>query len=369
MELYLHIGTEKTGTSSVQNFLAANRARLAHMGILYPETPGAKNHTGLAAAAQDVSDTGPLRKTLGLQNQNDVEAYRAKLIEGLKEEYRGGAFKTVIMSNEHCSSRLLREEEVHWLKDILAPHFEKIRIVVYLRRQDDYLLSIYSTAVKSGSVRPLEVPPLRSAAVRYDYWPFLSRWARVFGRDAIVCRKFERATLKNGDVIDDLLSLIGVEADSAFERPGEANESLDAETLEFLRMFNAHVSRFAGNRLNPIRANIVGLLSAISSGPLVTLEEEQLRGFMGMFEESNRKVALEYFGGVREAPGDPLFDSRSDTRERTAPVTLSVERAVEIAAHLWQEKQSQVERVKGRDRRQGHRKDRGAAATRKRIEL
>jgi hypothetical protein len=134
-------------------------------------------------------------------------------------------------------------------------------------------------------------------------------------------------------------------------------------------MFNAHVARFAGNRLNPIRANIVGLLSAISSGPLVTLEEEQLRGFMGMFEESNRKVALEYFGGVREAPGDPLFDSRSDTRERTAPVTLSVERAVEIAAHLWQEKQSQVERVKGRDRRQGHRKDRGAAATRKRIEL
>ncbi|HZZ80281.1 MAG TPA: hypothetical protein VFE62_17345, partial [Gemmataceae bacterium] len=212
MELYLHIGTEKTGTSSVQNFLAANRARLAHMGILYPETPGAKNHTGLAAAAQDVTDTGPLRKTLGLQNRNDVEAYRAKLIEGLKEEYRGGAFKTVIMSNEHCSSRLLRDEEVQWLKDILAPHFEKIRIVVYLRRQDDYLLSIYSTAVKSGSVRPLEVPPLRSAAARYDYWPFLSRWARVFGRDAIVCRKFERATLKNGDVIDDLLSVIGVEA-------------------------------------------------------------------------------------------------------------------------------------------------------------
>lgn len=358
MDLYLHIGTEKTGTSSVQNFFGANRELLARKGILYPETPGHKNHTGLAAAAQNLSDIGPLRKTIGLRSREDIEQFRLRLIAGLEDEYRSRDFKTVVMSGEHCSSRLLQDEEVQWLKDILSPHFDTIKIVAYLRRQDDYLLSIYSTAVKSGGTFALGIPPQRSIETRYDYWPFLSRWARVFGRDAIVCRKFERETLKNGDVVDDLLSIAGIEIDPGFERPGVANESLDAETLEFLRLFNEHVPRFVDNRVNPARANILALLNRISTGPLIALPDEQLAQFMGMFEESNKKVALEYFGGARNVPGDPLFEPRSDSRKRTPPIKLSVERAVEIGAYLWQEKQTQFERAKSREQRDGGRRKR-----------
>jgi len=34
----LHIGTEKTGTTSIQLYLYENRARLARQGYLFPET-------------------------------------------------------------------------------------------------------------------------------------------------------------------------------------------------------------------------------------------------------------------------------------------------------------------------------------------
>ena len=53
MELYLHIGTEKTGTTTIQSFLAANRDLLKRNRILYPRAPGEQNHRALAAAAQD----------------------------------------------------------------------------------------------------------------------------------------------------------------------------------------------------------------------------------------------------------------------------------------------------------------------------
>lgn len=351
MELYLHIGTEKTGTSSVQNFFGANRELLARKGVLYPETPGNRNHTRLAGAAQNPEEIGPLRKTLGIRAREGIEKLRTELIAGLKAEYESRDFKTVVMSGEHCSSRLLEDDEVQWLKDIFTPHFEKIHIVAYLRRQDAYLLSIYSTAVKSGATFQLGLPPERSIRNRYDYWPFLSRWARVFGRDAIICRKFERSALTNGDVVDDMLAVAGIQADPGFERPEDVNESLDANTLEFLRLFNKHVPRFVDDRVNPAKANLLALLNKVSKGPLITLSDEQLAKFMSIFEESNRKVAMEYFGGVRSGPGDPLFEPRSDNRDRTAPVPLTIERAVEIAAYLWQEKQAQFERAAERARR------------------
>ena len=364
----MHIGTEKTGTSSVQNFFAENREFLARKGILYPETPGRKNHTGLATAAQDISENSALRKIHGLLDRQSVEEFRRKLIVGLESEYRSRAFKTVIMSGEHCSSRLLQDEEVQWLRNILSPHFDRIKIVTYLRRQDDYLLSTYSTSLKSGGTARLTLPSQHRVEARYDYWPFLSRWARIFGRDAMICRKFERTTLLDGDIVADFLSAVGIDLDPAFEKPEDVNEALDAEMLEYLRLFNEQVPRFVDKRLNSARANIVPLLSKISTGPLITLPADELAQFMGMFEESNRKVASEYFGGVRSDPGDPLFEPRSDKRERTPPVKLSVERAVEIGTFLWQEKQSQLERVRARQDGGGGRKKKGANPARQLAE-
>lgn len=345
MELYLHIGTEKTGTSSVQNFFTANRELLSRKGILYPETPGKKNHTGLTGAAQESSRGGTLRILLGLRTADDVEQYRRELIAGLQSEFASRTFHTVVMSNEHCSSRLLADEEISWLKDAFAPHFDRMRIVVYLRRQDDFLLSTYSTAVKSGVKSRLGVPPEHIIESRYNYWELLSRWARVFGRENILCRKFERSALKNGDVVDDFLSVTGTDVSDKFERPEDVNESLDAETLEYLRLFNAHVPRFAKKEVNTSRSNIVGVLSKLSNGPLVTLPDGKLEEFMNLFRDTNRKVADEYFGGARAGAGDALFEPRSDKRARATQASLSVERAVEIGAFVWQEKQAQYERA------------------------
>jgi hypothetical protein len=358
VKLYLHIGTEKTGTSSVQNFFGNNRELLARMGVLYPETPGNRNHTALAGAAQEISNRGALRKTMNIKTDRDVEDLRVRLVEGLAAEYASRPFEKVVMSGEHCSSRLLSDAEVGWLKDILTSHFEKIYIIVYLRRQDDFLLSTYSTGVKSGSVRPLDIPPMSIIKDRYDYWNLISRWARAFGREQIFCRKFDRSALKSGDIVDDILDVIGIPVRPDFDRPQDANESLDAETLEFLRLFNAHVPRFVDGSVNPIRANIIGLLSKMSEGPLITLGDAELRRFMGYFEDSNRKVAEAYFGGARSEPGDALFGPRTDTRPRTPPVALSPERAVEIAAVLWQRKQEQIERALARANRREARNER-----------
>jgi len=345
VELILHIGTEKTGTTSVQNFFRTNREKLAKRGVLYPVAPGQRNHTALAAAAQEISKRDPLRKTAGLKTDEQVRKFRGKLLADLERETKAKPFKLAVMSNEHCSSRLLEDGEVQWLHDKLAKLFSKTRIVVYLRRQDDYLLSTYSTSVKSGGTQPLALPTERKVQQRYDHWDMLSRWARIFGRENVVARRFEKTALKNGDIVDDLLEAAGIELAPAYEKPQNVNESLDGQSLEFLRLFNKFVPRFAEGDLNPVRGNIADTLSRFSDGPLLTLPERELAEFQASFADSNAKVAAEYFGGARPGSDDPLFERRSDNRARVHHAPLTVERAVELGALLWQEKQAQVNRL------------------------
>ncbi len=49
----LHIGLEKTGTTTIQNRLASNRERLLERGILYPRSAGRSNHLHLVSACLD----------------------------------------------------------------------------------------------------------------------------------------------------------------------------------------------------------------------------------------------------------------------------------------------------------------------------
>lgn len=340
--LYLHIGTEKTGTTSIQRFLRANRELLRARGVLFPLAPGDQNHTALTVAAQKDRKRGPLRTIFQVRTPEDVRWLRERLVSELRAEVQAADYSIAVMSNEHCSSRLVEEPDVARLRDLISGLFEAIYVVVYIRRQDELLLSSYSTGVKSGSTAPLRLPAEKALETRYNHWNLLSLWSAVFGRERIICRKFEDESLVAGNVIDDFLDAVGLDSALPFLRPENLNESLDAVTLEFLRLFNRNVPRLTEDGLNPLRDNVVPLLSAISDGPLLTLPQDELSRFMAQFASSNRKVALEYFGSETTGSDDPLFGRRADNRARTEQGNLTVERAVEICAWLWQQKQTQI---------------------------
>lgn len=330
MDLTLHIGTEKTGSTSIQRFLAKNRARLREAGVLFPLAPGLDNQKALTAIAEEKSEDSALQEIFDIRTKSDLQQFRQDLRQKLRKELREGSCSHVVMSNEHCSSRLRDHSQVDFLRTFLGEFFDRIRILVYIRRQDDFLVSTYSTMVKTGRTNPIHVPSAKGQLRRYDHWDLLSRWADVFGRENIICRKYDRSELVDGDIIKDFGVQAGVPTAPEYERPVMTNESLDAEALEFLRIFNRYYNR-TGHR-----SQLVQALAAISDGPLVTLPEDELVKFMGLFKESNEKVATEYFGGPIEGSDNPLFPARTDRRVRDVYKPLSIDRAVQIAALLWQ---------------------------------
>jgi len=250
---------------------------------------------------------------------------------------------SAIMSGEHCSSRLIHPDEVEWLRDFLRQFFDDITVVVYIRRQDDFLLSTYSTDIKGGAQHRLRVPEDDLIRRRYDYWELLSRWSAAFGREKVVCRRYETSALIGGDIVQDFLATIRLDRDLSYSFPRRLNESLDADCLEFLRLLNRHIPRLTNEGVNKTRGNIVSMLVTASDGPLLTLPDDLLRDFMARLTESNRKVSEEYFDGADQGSDDPLFAHSADSRPRTTSPQMTVEKAIRLCATIWERKQEQLD--------------------------
>lgn len=344
MRAVLHIGTEKTGTTSLQQYLFANRFRLREMGICYPMAAGGKNHTKLPVHALSDDKTDSLRMLHHVRTPGDLANFRGQLRRDLAAECE--AAETLLLSNEHCSSRLLSTDEVARLKDLLDRLSTDIQVVIYLRRQDDFLMSTYSTAVRCGAVERPSLPDPDEARDRYDYRHLLDRWASVFGERAITVRIYDGRRLVGGNIVSDFCHVVGLGLSEEFANPGEANASLGATQIEFLRQLNRHLPLFEDGGLSPHRGNITELMDEIpASGGDLSLPQGDLHAFMGRFAGSNGYVA-DRFLGVRQSAGDPLFGEKDSAKDTVAESTISMDEAFAIFAELWRLKEAEAKKLR-----------------------
>ncbi|MDQ2650832.1 MAG: hypothetical protein M3Z03_14950, partial [Actinomycetota bacterium] len=204
--IWLHIGLEKTGTKSVQDFCAAHRAELAETGLIYPQLgfhPTA--HFALVGAV--------------LAEGDDQHRLEFGTFGSFDEEW--GALATVLdqhphddvlLSAEHFSSRVRASgiaRIARWFddRDVLPA----VRVVVNLRRQDEFLLSTYGMAIRHGRSMPFDEywpSHLDGDWRRYDFDATLSDWAREFGDDQLVVGVHERSAMPEG-VVAAFFDLLG----------------------------------------------------------------------------------------------------------------------------------------------------------------
>jgi len=347
MTIYLHIGAEKTGSTSIQHFLNLNRKKLQQERICIPVAAGAVNHTKLMFYARNENTFEEENLTFRVFIPHSNADFRQELKASLLEEIRhySPEPQKVIFSNEHCSSRLYHPEELERLRDLFGLFSKDIRIIVYLRRQDDFLLSTYSTNIKSGKVHPFFLPELNEETLhRYDYLRLLDLWAGVFGRENLVVKVFDRSAMVNGDVVQDFLNLIGIDINDDYVIPDERNRSLDVYTIEFLRRFNVYVPMFVQNKLNPHRGNIVNLLTDISGPDFITVDSEELSRFFNLFEKSNREVAIKYLGredGILFRPGPAGVNA---VKGKSA--SPDIDQVIKISSSIWIEMQKELRNIK-----------------------
>jgi len=336
--LILHIGVENTASTYLQQTFANSRDALRDAGVLYPHAPGTTNHFKLAALAMDDARDDEIRIMAGIRSPEDAVALRASFLEELVREASESGCGTVLFSNEHCASRLIQEQDIRRLKEMLTPLAKTTTVVVYLRRQDEAVLSMYSTALRSGSSRPLQFPAVQAIEWKLDYQMLLDQWAAVFGRQNIVVRLFDQP--HNGSILEDFVIAASLPGEISWSKPDtRLNKRLDARQAEYLRMLNAYFPEFQAENVSTRRGDLSQVVSQVegSSTPLA-LPPGMAEEILERMRASNRAVALEYFG--RELPGDPLF-GQVDIPSADAPYAMTFEEFAKMTAEIWSVKNQQ----------------------------
>ncbi|NWG90941.1 MAG: hypothetical protein HXY21_00325 [Parvularculaceae bacterium] len=341
----LHIGTYKTGSTSIQAFLDNNAARLRDQGVYFPFSPGRPNHHGLTVVALSDRETTGLIRYLDLEDKEKREARRAEFAEALTAELASlpDDVATVVFSNEHLCG-LNTTPEIERVKELLAPHFGRIEILVYLRRQDQRIISDYTQKVRDGYTKALDLLAYEPAE-RRNYEAFLDKWAGVFGREAIRPRIFDRSKFQNGDLIDDFAGAIGVAPDEAFIRPPAENLGLSHEAIAFLRAFNEHVPHYKDGSRNLDRMRLLPFLREGFGGDGVKTSRAKAAALLDMVRESNASLGSKYFGG-----GDPFSSDLSRYADEEPPEP-TFDDAVRIAAFLWMKQSETINELKAENER------------------
>jgi hypothetical protein len=294
-DVVLHIGSGKTGTSSVQFFLRENRERLMELGWLYPQSPGRARHSRLSLFVK----SGPEMKSSPewrRQKQSDPVRFRRAFRRQLFAEIENARLSRVVFSDEVLFGS--PEQSLRRLRRFTDRIAERLRLVVYLRRQDDHMVSRYQQGVKIGWVARLGDWAQEDMSSLYDYFSRLRMWERLLRPTELVVRRYEPAGFVDGSLFQDFLDAASIDARAGDLAQGpNRNDSLDAESVEFLRLLNLYRVQNEGATAGLIdNRRLIGRLTEGSTGPVLTLPASFLDGFMGQWEEANRRVAKEMLG-------------------------------------------------------------------------
>lgn len=167
-KIYIHIGTEKTGTTAIQDFLHDNSKLLAEKHkIFIPIWEGdvsQNTHKRISKAFVPDKSMTPQYKIIS------IESFESILNNFVKSQH----FNKLIISSELFSYSTAKE--IMELKSTLQ-NFD-VTIIVFLRRQDEYIESIYDQHVKK--IWMFGRPPINPIALckskTLNYFNFLLQW-------------------------------------------------------------------------------------------------------------------------------------------------------------------------------------------------
>ena len=302
MRCVLHIGTEKTGSTSIQRYLLRNRADLLAKGVHVCTAAGKGNNRAMPSAFMSNDRNDDYIARLQLQGRQGREQWKDELLAALETEIvkAGHNADTFIVTSEHFHSRLLRMAEVQELEDFLRRFFNRIEVICYLRRQDRMALSLYSQVLKAGFVPEHYFPPDVSSQdqdfkLYFDFNALLERWAGVFGERNILPRIYTSQTLLNGNVVDDFLDVTGLEkTDKAQDY--RSNSSLSAAAMATLKYLNKKLEKLDPGVAISFRRSLIPYLEQQLGGATGKPRRREAELFYNAFTEGNQLVARRWFG-------------------------------------------------------------------------
>lgn len=302
--LIVHMGVHRTGTTAIQETLKKNRSSLLEQGVLYPRLFGEDAHIALP---------GRLKK----------RRLSAKMLrEEIKKADTDETHTVILSAEDFCTLKrftFLRE---------LQKEFD-VEVVLYLRRQTEWLESWYNQHIKwpwDRRFSSISVEKFLKKSWRFywmDYYKLLRRIERVVPRDNICVKTMEAQGVVDSGA--DFFAYAGIDV-QRLDKAEEANASLTSMQIEVLRHLDL-IDRDSKERWKLISA-LKQMRLAGDDGSKIILNDAQAEKIAKRFARSNRLVAQHYFGrsalfmDAEKRQRAPRVPEKKTVRERYIPELL-----------------------------------------------
>lgn len=211
--IVIHAGTHKTGSKSLQQFLADNASYLLEAGFdLYRGNQrNPSNHIELHLAALRKE-----RDSFARWNFPEIAediTYYDQISKRTRSFVLNSQGKNQIFTNEDLC--LLRyEDEFDRLKHLVVAETNEIKIVLFVRNKDDFLRSYTGQLLK----KPGRLPSADPSSALYveanswvaDFRALVDGYSSAFGKGNVTTIDYDREVALRGNVIPAFFDAIGI---------------------------------------------------------------------------------------------------------------------------------------------------------------
>lgn len=211
----IHIGTQKTGTTSFQKVLHESRDGLEAQGILLATDDG----SGLSTVIAHLVVRTELQPPFRLDNPDlNLRSRQREFRQHIRQQVTSD-YQTVIFSHEALSF-VRTAREIRVLRRLMFPR--KVRIVVTVRSPHDFLDSWRSQLLRNHNSGPsdfdgsfMNTRP-DSWLVRFD--DLIGLYAAAFGKPNVTVVDYDQELRTHGDVVPSVWRACGLPSELIHER-------------------------------------------------------------------------------------------------------------------------------------------------------
>jgi hypothetical protein len=296
---YIHIGTWKTGSSTIQYNVHSVKKLLQKEGIFY-----------LSKGDKMVVDDGIIRRFNQIESEY-VRESREKLSRILVQKLNENPSMRFIASAEEFSGDPFTAfANSGWVAKNLFEITKElnldIKIIVYIRRQDDFVESMYTQSIHLGSSQTFDEFLGGYDQQAFDWYRLIESYSEVFGKANIIVRRYHKSFLPEPDtIIHQMGEILSSSTLKQFEGTNPRNRGLSRDAIEITRITN----RFLAKDDQYVLRNIFQDTNAKQPfESYAYFGPEQRISFLKLYKESNQRLAHEYLGNTEILFPDPTHE-------------------------------------------------------------
>jgi len=252
--LILHIGTPKTGSTSIQESLGNAREALLEYDIHYPSFKPYNHIFNFIPIFLEDPHTSFVFQIQHKPNE-DVQAKIQGYREIWEKEILSCTKGNFIISAEDFTFPYFTEDAVKRLKSFVEQYFEEVTIIAYVRHYDQWISSQIQQDIKNGVDAGLSelIQRFITCPPWISYRNCLGKWTRVFGQENLVVRPFDPLVFHQGSLLADFFHACNLPVDNDAISELRSNESIGENAAIFLQEYNQVYPRLINNEINPDR--------------------------------------------------------------------------------------------------------------------